>query len=166
MNYCRFIICIVASITLLGAQGPIKSVFAQSSESAKTWQRVQLRSFSLTVPQDLSLQTSKGIDSDVWTFKGESLTLTTDLGFYSSKPIEDKDEAEYAERRTFIGGKRATIVTFKNRDVNSDGFQYVAAVYFPKVERTGTIKLAVVADCKTPKQVKTAMAIFQSIRFN
>ena len=165
MNFCRFIICIVSSITLLGVQGSVNSVFAQSTQPAKTWQRVELRFFSLTVPQDLSLQSSKGIDSDVWTFKGESLTLTTDLGFYSSKPMEDKYEAEYAERRTFIGGKRATIVTFKNRDVNSDGFQYVAAIYFPRIERSGTMKLAVVADCKTSKQIKTAMAIFQSIRF-
>lgn len=58
MNICRFILCSVATISLLGA---VNLVFAQSSDSTKAWQRVELQSFSLTIPPDLSLQSSGGV---------------------------------------------------------------------------------------------------------
>ncbi len=139
--------------------------YAQKADNTSDWKRTELDFCSFLVPLDLTSIPVRGIDSAIWKFKSDSLILMIDLGLYSGKPDIDEKELDYVEKRVKVDKKKGTIVRFKYREPTTDGFDYVTAIYFPKIVDKFT-KLSFVVHSKTPEQQNIAEKMLLSINFN
>lgn len=137
---------------------------AQKVKMPENWKKFDLPLFSFFAPSDFVSEPFKGKDSAIWKYKNQDLELTIDLGLYSAKPVEDKNEDNYVEKSAVIDKKKATIVSFKFSNSESKEFNYITAVYFPKID-SGETKLSLIAHSKTPEKQEIAEKIFRSIKF-
>ena len=139
-------------------------ICAQKVRMPENWKKFDLPLFSFFAPSDFVSEPFKGKDSAIWKYKNQDLELTIDLGLYSAKPTEDKDEDNYVEKSVVVDKKKATIVSFKFSDSDSKEFKYVTAVYFPRIGLDET-KLSFIANSKTSEKQEIAEKIFRSIKF-
>ena len=114
------------------------------------WKKINLDHFVFFGPRDLQDQKAHGIDSAVWVFSNESMTVSLDYGVYSNGLTTYSNQLEYREEWLNIGGRKAKVVTFRRDETlltYDRDLPYVTAVYFPDVT-SGGVDLEVWVSCK------------------
>src|SRR6266446_1966001 len=122
------------------------------------WVQVDARKFVFFVPPDVKSVPTMGIDSFVGQYKGDSISLDFDYGFYSDGLQDAEGGFNYVSHLERIDGKKARMASF---DFPNTGhpFDYAIGVHFPKAGAKG-IRLTVFATCKTKADYETAEQIF------
>jgi hypothetical protein len=134
-------------------------------QATRNWKEVRLEHFSFYIPHELKVVKVSGTDSAVWKYTSTDLEFFIDLGFYSGKPLNYKDEPEYREEEIEIDGKKATLCFFRLSKPFLKNLPYVAAIFFPDIGME-EIKLSFLANCASPHEQGVAKEIFLSIKFN
>ena len=134
-----------------------------------TWSRINLDYLAFYGPADLKDQHSRGIDSAVWDFRNDRMTLAFDYGMYSNDLKDLVSEPQYRERWFMVDGRKAKVATFllseqSLADNSERGRPFIAAVYFPAVKRGG-VKLSVWAYCIDNNTQEEAKKILFTIKF-
>ena len=168
----HFSISLVAFLIGLGASsilGPSQLQAAPKPNIPTTWKRFNLDYFSFYGPDDLKDLNSEGIDSSVWHFRNQRMTLAFDYGMYSNDLADSADEPQYREKWFRVDGRAAKVATFRmNERSSADGLEkerpYITAVYFPAVKRGG-VKLSVWAYCVDSNTQEEAKKVFFSLKF-
>jgi hypothetical protein len=91
-------------------------------------------------------QQVQGIDSAVWEFRNQEMTLSLDYGRYSNDLQYYSNQPEYHAEWLRIAGRKAKLATFRLGDESiadsrEKDREFVAAVYFPEVSGSGETKL-------------------------
>ena len=168
----HFSILCVAFLMGLGAA----SLFSQSRLQAAppikiptSWSRVNLDYFAFYGPADLKDQHARGIDSAVWYFRNDRMTLAFDYGWYSNDLKDSANEPQYREKWFIVDGKKAKVATLRMNEQSLGNSSekdrpYITAVYFPVVRRGG-VKLSVWAYCIDSNTQEEAKTVLLSIKF-
>lgn len=154
------------AIWAVGANGLVaKFLLNNASKSIvhNGWKRIDLEDFSFLVPPDLKQLKTVNKDSAVWKYSNDDLDLVIDYGSYSEMSDIYKDEPDYREEKTKIGGKSATIVSFLSSESETI-CKFNTAVYFPKVGDKYT-KLSFSVCSNLSQSQNIAGEIFRSIKF-
>lgn len=146
----------------------------------KGWKLVDLDRFSFLLPESMEDKKARGIDSAVWQFEDEEITLSIDSGIYTNDFQDLKSSFEVKEEKVTIDGKNVKFFIWdENKDisetyeVNKDGStkphevfkkHFSIGVYFQEGKRryTGT---NFVITTKTLEGQETAKKVLQSIKF-
>jgi hypothetical protein len=138
--------------------------YAQVSEIPNGWKKVSLCQLHFLIPKNMKNQNVKGIDSCVADFKNSRMRLAIDYGSYSGAYKNDGTTSDFKEEFTEIDGKKAQLVTFKDRRDR----KFVAGLYVLIHEAQDGMKtsLNMSISVKSEEDLETARHIFQSLRFD
>jgi len=145
------------------AQVPISGA-AEATKCDKTslavptcWHKLDAGPFSILAPLGWDFHQLVGVDSYVGEFVGDGVTLTFDLGRYSSGYLKKAKKPAYIITKESIGRFSAKVV---NPRTPGDG---ITGVYFSKVRGHGT--LCIWGKDLSGVQQELVLKIFETIRF-
>lgn len=127
------------------------------------WTKVDTGKFVFYVPSDIKTVPVRGIDSFVGQYKGNTISLSFDYGFYSSRLEDAEGGSGYTAHWERIGGKKARIASFYFPNTGNP-FDYAIGVHFPEAAGKD-VRLTVFATCKSTNEYETARMIFRTIKF-
>ena len=156
-----------------------KSVITQS-QIPKGWKLIDLDRFSFLLPESMDDKKVKGIDSQIWRFEDDKISLSIEKGIYTNDFQNLKRSFEVQQEKVVIDGKNVIFFIWdRNKDIsgaymlNKDGStiphevfekHFAIGVYFQEGKRryTGT---NFVITTKTLEGQETAKKILYSIKF-
>ena len=172
---------------IFGQKQPSKSPKSKSqikpvaqTQIPKGWKLVDLDRFSFLLPESMEDKKARGIDSNIWEFEDEEMSLSIDSGIYTNDFQDLKDSYEVKEEKLKIDNKNVRFFIWDdNKDisetyeVNKDGSikphevfekHFSIGVYFQEGKRqhSGT---NFVITTKTLEGQETAKKILRSIKF-
>ena len=142
------------------------------------WKRIDAEGkFTFSVPPDMEAEVAQGTDSYVGQYRGNSLRLYFDYGWWPGNFCDARYTAQkpqHTDVTTQIGGQTARLVTFYEPAPKMDHeFPYVAVVCFAELgteeiteEIRQKITLTMWANGKGRAEQQTAEKIFRSIQFS
>lgn len=129
------------------------------------WKRVSVCQIHFLIPKALKTQNVKGIDSCVAEFRNGNIRLAIDYGLYGGEYKHDSTTFDFKEESTEIDGKKAQLVTFKDRP---DSRKLVAGLYVLIYEASDKMKISLnmTINLKSREYLEIAKRIFSSVRFD
>lgn len=115
---------------------------------------------SLELPAGLEPAKTEGADSVYRRYRGDSLRLSVDYGWYAD-PLERARERRGARRSIEVDGRAAVLVIYEDE---RDPHPYVAALHVPDLGR-GAVKLTLLARGRSQPDRERAVRAFHSLRF-
>jgi hypothetical protein len=135
------------------------------------WKRITACGAAFYVPPDVQEESVRGIDSCLKQYRGENMLIMLDVLGYITPSTETRrdeysEERDFTFRRTKVGGRRAEIITCYETDLSdkAKGLNYSSVLWVPQGWKDGG-NLTIWINTKSAKQRRTAMNIFQSVRF-
>lgn len=140
----------------------------------KDWKRIDANgTFTFFVPPDMEAEPVQGIDSYVGQYRGNSMRLYFDYGWYPGNFCDARyteQKPQHTDVTTQIGGETARLMTFHEPEPKMDhAFPYVAVVCFAELgteERRPKITLTMSVNGKGRAEQQIAEKIFRSIQFS
>jgi len=130
----------------------------------ESWVEIEVsKFFSFSIPPELKEIKVKGKDSMVGRFESKTMALSYDYGWYSDSLKHYTARESYKAIETTIDGKKAKIVTLKQK-TEDVALGYVAAIHFPKLPNTQS-RLTMFARCAGEKELELAKRIFGTVKF-
>lgn len=132
------------------------------------WKAIKMDNYSFQIPPSMKRKDVQGIDTFVWLYQSDSISLSIERGILVSERPSDLDYYDYKEEWTEFGAKRAKVSSYSvdiadNKKANEP--QHVIAVYFPEVDK-GEEKLSFEFQYRRESDRELAYAILNSIKFN
>jgi hypothetical protein len=125
--------------------------------------------FALSIPKSLREQSVKGMDSNMWEFSNDDITVSLESGPLTMT-LEDwlKNYSDYTEEWKTIDGELVKTVSFnygpQSHTLNDPSKNNIVAVHFPRSARTNN-NLTVWVSFRSPRNRQTAIDIIESVRF-
>lgn len=129
---------------------------------------VDVRKFSIQLPEGWVYEPQTGIDSFVGSFRGEGITLSFDYGYYSN-PLANEGDIKYSLTYETIDGQQAKLV---KSNVKGKG---LTGVYFGDIKKNPEASsspamlktmLNVYGENIPEEKIERLFEIFRSIRFS
>jgi hypothetical protein len=150
-------LCASAQVARSGAAEATKCNGTSLSIPTSCWHKLDAGPFSILAPSGWEFHQLMGVDSYVGEFAGNEVTLTFDLGRYSSGCLKEAKKPAYTISKESIGGLSAKVV---NPRTPGKG---ITGVYFRVA--SGHNALCLWGRDLTGVQQELVLKMFETIRF-